>query len=316
LRLSRSDAWTAAAERGSLVALSMLRWFYGCFGRRASGALLTPIVAYYFATDRAARRASMDFLRTLWAVDRERAALDRPPTWFHVFRHLHEFAESLLDRLIAWSGDAECIRIDERGTEHLLELARQRRGGILLGSHLGSYEMLRVLSEQTGIVVNILMFTRHSARINAFFERLRPGLKMRLIHFEPGSIRAVFEIKAAIERGEFVGMMGDRLWESEADRSVSIPFLGRRARFPLGPFLLQTVLGCPLFLTVCVRTGRGHYAASTQPFAPAGVVPRRDRIKRAEELARRYAAALEDWCARTPCQWFNFFEFWHDEGGA
>ncbi len=306
----------AIAERGSLAALSMLRWFYGRFGRRASVALLTPIVAYFFVTGRAARRASMEYLRTLWAARRPRAALGQPPNWFHVFRHLHEFAENLLDRLIVWSGDAERICIDERGTEHLLELARQRRGGLLLGCHLGSYDMLRLLSARTGIVVNVLMFTQHSARINAFFERLQPDLEMRLIHFEPGSMNAVFEMKAAIERGEFVGMMGDRVWESERERSLSIPFLGRRARFPLGPFLLQAVLGCPLLLTVCVRTGPGRYVASTEPFAPAGVVPRRERTRRAEQLARRYANALEEWCVRAPYQWFNFFEFWHEEGGA
>ena len=53
---------------------------------------------------------------------------------------------------------------------------------------------------------------------------------MRLIRSEPGSISAAFEMKAAIDRGEFVGVMGDRVWESERDRSVSVPFLGRHAR--------------------------------------------------------------------------------------
>ncbi len=313
--MSRRGEWTGTAERGSFAALFLIRWLYARFGRRASVALLTPIVFYFFVTGRAVRRASMDYLRTLWATPRGRTALGEPPTWRHVFRHLHEFAETLLDRMIVWSGDVGQIRIDEEGSEHLHKLRRQHRGGILLGTHLGSYDMLRLLSAQTGIVVNVLMFTRHTARINAFFERLHPGLEMRLIHFEPGSIRAAFEIKAAIERGEFVGMLGDRLWESEHDRSVSVPFLGRPARLPLGPFLLQAVLGCPLFLTVCIRTGPGRYAASTQPFAPAGAVSHRDRAKHAEELARRYAAALEEWCVREPYQWFNFFDFWGDEAG-
>jgi predicted LPLAT superfamily acyltransferase len=311
--LSSASAWTGAAERGSLTALFLIRWFYGRFGRRASLALLTPIVAYFFVTGRAVRRASMDYLRTLWATPRGRTALGEPPTWRHVFRHLHEFAENILDRMIVWSGDVARIGIDHSGNEHLLELARQRRGAILLGSHLGSYDMLRLLSAQHGIVVNVLMFTRHTARINAFFERLHPGLEMRMIHYEPGSIRAAFELKAAIDRGEFVGLLGDRVWESERERSVSVPFLGRQARFPLGPFLLQAVLGCPLLLTVCVRTGPGRYAASAQPFAPAGAIPRRDRTKHAEELARRYAAALEESCVSAPYQWFNFFEFWRDE---
>jgi len=65
--LSRRSAWTGTAEGGSLTALFLIRWFYERVGRRASVALLTPIVAYFFVTGRAARRAPMDYLRTLWA---------------------------------------------------------------------------------------------------------------------------------------------------------------------------------------------------------------------------------------------------------
>ena len=153
--------------------------------------------------------------------------------------------------------------------------------------------MLRVLSNQTGIVLNVLSFTRHTARINAFFDQLQPGLKMRLLHFEPGSISVALEIKAAIERGEFVGILADRVWEAERGRSVEVSFLGRRTRFPLGPFLLQATLGCPMLLSTCVRTGHGRYLAATERFAPAVVIPRSERVKYAEELAMRYAATLE-----------------------
>jgi predicted LPLAT superfamily acyltransferase len=94
---------------------------------------------------------------------------------------------------------------------------------------------------------------------------------------------------------------------------VGLPFLGRQARFPLGPFLLQATLGCPMLLSTCVRTGPGSYAATTTSFAPGGHVPRRERAKYAETLAERYAALLERECLRTPYQWFNFFGFWRDE---
>jgi hypothetical protein len=41
---------------------------------------------------------------------------------------------------------------------------------------------------------------------------------MRLIAFEPGSINSAFEIRGALERGEFVGVMGYRIWEAERER--------------------------------------------------------------------------------------------------
>jgi predicted LPLAT superfamily acyltransferase len=314
--LEREDesAWAGMAERGSMRALRFIRWVYRTFGRRATIAFLTPVVAYFFVTGRGTRRASLDYLRTLWAAPGGREALGAPPTLRDAFRHLHEFAEQVVDRMIVWSGDTEIIEIDYDGTEILLELSQQRRGALLLGCHLGSWDLLRSIAEQTGVGLSVLIFTANAVRINAFFERMHPELKLRMIPFEPGSIRWVFDVKAAIERGELVGVLGDRVWESGREREVAVTFLGRRARFPLGPFLLQAVLGCPMILTGCFRTGAGRYRAVAIPFAPASVIPRGDRRKHSEELAQRYAHELERWCLRAPYQWFNFFDFWPEDG--
>jgi predicted LPLAT superfamily acyltransferase len=314
LARERRSAWTGAAERGSHGALLFIRWVYRTFGRRSTIAFLTPVVAYFFVTGRATRRASLDYLRTLWAAPGGREALGAPPTLRSAFRHLHEFAEQVVDRMIVWSGDTEIIQVDYDGTEILLEFSQQRRGAILLGSHLGSYDLLRLVAEQTDVTLNVLIFTANAVRINEFFERMHPQLKLRMIPFEPGSIRPVFDMKAAIDRGELVGVLGDRVWEWERERSVSVTFLGRQARFPLGPFLLQAVIGCPMILTGCFRIGPGRYRAVAIPFASGGVVPRADRRKYAEDLAQRYAHALEQWCLSAPYQWFNFFEFWPEDG--
>jgi predicted LPLAT superfamily acyltransferase len=300
------------AESGSLAWLKILRAYYRAFGRRASVALLRPIVVYFFLTGRTSRPASLDYLRTLWATPRGRAALGARPTLRHVFRHLHAFSENLLDRMIMWSGEESAFRIDAHGREHIDALVREGRGGILLSSHIGSFDMLRALAKQHEIVLNVLMFTRHATRINSFFQRLQAGRNLRLIHYEPGTLDAAFDMRAAIARGEFVGILGDRVWPSEQERTVSVSFLGREALFPLGPYLLQGVLGCTMLYTSCVRVGPAHYRATTQVFAAEGVVPRAEREKNAEQLAQKYAAILEGGCAASPYQWFNFYEFWRD----
>ena len=311
---SGASAWAGMAERGSLRALALLRGWHRLFGRRLSVALLFPIVVYFFVTGRASRDASRDFLHTLWATPEGRESLGRPPRARHVFRHLFAFAENLLDRMILWSGDGGLIRIDNHGRELVEALVREKRGGILLSSHLGSFDMLRELSAQTGIVLNVLMFTRHAPVINSFFERLQNGRKLRLIRVEPGSLSTAFDMRQAIARGEFVGILGDRIWPSEQHRTVSVSFLGRQAQFPLGPYLLQGVLGCPMLLTTCVRVGPARYRATTVSFAPAGVVPRGERQKYAEQQAQRFAEALERGILETPYQWFNFFRFWDSAG--
>jgi hypothetical protein len=121
---SPRGAWTGIAERGSLGGLRLIRWIYARFGRAPVMVLLTPIVAYFFVTGGAARRASMDYLCTLWATPRGPASLGGRPTWRHSFVHLYEFAENIVDSMIVWSGDGDRIWIDERGSEHL-SLVRQ-----------------------------------------------------------------------------------------------------------------------------------------------------------------------------------------------
>jgi predicted LPLAT superfamily acyltransferase len=283
------------AESGSLAWLRILRAFYRTFGRRAS-ALLRPIVVYFFLTGRISRPASLDYLRTLWATPRGRAALGEPPTHRHVFRHLHAFAENLLDRMIMWSGEEASFEIEARGRELIDALVREGRGGILLSSHIGSFDMLRALSKQHGIVLNVLMFTRHAARINSFFERLQAGRNLRLIRFEPGTLDAAFEMRAAIARGEFIGILGDRVWPSEHDRTAEVPFLGRPARFrSTDPAPGRARLRCLHIL-------HPHRSDATPPrlaFRAEGG-PRAEREKHAEQLVQKFGEFWRTAASRRP----------------
>lgn len=308
--MSRGAGWAARTERGSLLGLRFVRFAYRSFGRRVCQLMLYPIVAYFFVTSRAAREASREYLAAVAAHPEGRRRLGGPPSERMVFAHLLEFARQLLDRFSIWSGAREAIHIAEIGRDTLRAAVDEGHGGILAGAHLGSFDMMRELSRRTGPTVNVLMFTRHATRINDFFEELDPGSRVRVIELDPGSVSAAFAIKRCIERGEFVGIAADRLWHAPRERSVRVTFLGRPARLPLGPFLLQAVLGCPLLVALCIRVGPGRYETHVESLARSGVVPRGDRVKRAEALAEAYARTLETYCLEAPLQWFNFFPFW------
>jgi predicted LPLAT superfamily acyltransferase len=306
--MSAARRWDVA-ERGSLAALRLMARLYRLFGRRISLALLYPIAAYFFLRERS-RSVSRRYLARVWAHPEGRKHLARPPGFFAPFWHYHEFAVQIFDRMVLWGGGLAQLRMDHAGSEHLFALQRARRGALLLGAHLGSYDMPRQLAGSYGLVLNAVMFTAHAERINRFFEQLDPTSRVRVLSLQPGSLRTAFEVRACLERGELVGILADRVPVGSGETPVLLPFLGREMAFPLSPFRLACMLGCPVLLSLCVRKGDAHYETVVRPIGGGAKVPRSEREKAAVELARAYVQGLEEACLRHPYQWFNFYDAW------
>lgn len=304
--------WTRIAESGSLGGLRFGGALARLFPRRVVRALLWPPALYFFVRNAAARRGSLQYLRRLAASPGGRTALGRAPGPLLSLRHLHAFATSLYDRVLVWTGALERMQVRHDGSEAIFALAGAKRGALLLGAHLGSLDMLWFLSRKYRLRVTVVVFYQNAERVNAFLESLAPDAAVRVIDIDPGSVRAAFQIKACIERGEFVVILADRVAPGKSGRVVETSFLGRPAAFPLAPFLLPGVLRCPVLLALCVAIGDARYETVLRPLGDGAPVPRSERDKRARELLERYVALLEEYCAKYPLQWFNFYEFWEE----
>jgi predicted LPLAT superfamily acyltransferase len=311
--MSDEARWEQISEAGSPWSLAVMRWILQHLGRRA-GIVVAALSSGFFVLRRGeARRASRRYLRRIAATREGRAALGaREPGLLAVWRHFHEFALVVYDRMLAWSGALGAMDFDHDGSDRVFTLARKGEGALLLGAHLGSLDMMGFIARRHDLKVNVVAFHRNAERINAFFESL--GAKnVRMIALDPRSVAAAFEVRACIERGELVALMADRAVPGPAARSAAVRFLGRDAHFPLGPFLLAGVLGCPVYLAYCLRSGDARYTTVLRALAPAKRVPRREREAWARELLERYVARIEETCRLHPYQWFNFFDFWREE---
>jgi predicted LPLAT superfamily acyltransferase len=314
--MTATTGWLSAGERGSLLWMRIAVWFHRRVSRRLGAWLILPFVAYFFLADRRGRRASHRYLQRLYACPQGRVALAHKPHVWDCFLHYREFGQNLLDRLCFWLGDFKEIEITLHGREHFAALLEEKRGAILLSAHIGSFDALRVLAEQGGVPVNVLMFTRHAQKINAIFKQLNPTIDLRVINLDPTSMQAVLDIKACLGRGEFVGILGDRVGIGEEKRISRVPFLGKVAAFPQGPFLLASALQCPVLLMIGLRANFTTYHAFVEPFAERVILPSTGRTEGLDELVAAYAKRLEEYCFRAPYQWFNFYDFWGDDAPA
>ena len=229
--MSDRRQWESVAETGSMAALRLMAFLHRVLGRRIASLLVRLISIYFYWRYPGASRASLDYLRTLrrWSGG---ASPAREPEARDGLRHIEAFAVNIYDRLVAWGGGFSEFSFEHRGSEHLFRLSESGRGGILLGAHLGSFDMPRILAGRHGVTLNALMFTEHAERITSFFERLDPSSKLRVLRLDPSTAQTGFAIKACIDRGEFVGILADRIppgavgsssrpWTSWAGRRVS-----------------------------------------------------------------------------------------------
>jgi predicted LPLAT superfamily acyltransferase len=316
LGAERRSAWYAKRERGSTLGLRITIWCYRRLGRPVARLLLYPIVAYFFLTDRVGRSASRRYLERLYADPAGARALGAAPGGRQVFRHFLEFGRSILDRVGFWLGDRTDFELVIRGREELKRVPEEKRGTLVLGAHIGSFDVMRLAAEsRSPLAVNVLMFTRHAARINAFLDGLseqssRGGSPVRVIEVTPESFQHVAEAKDCIERGEVVAILADRLPPGETSRVSRVEFLGATALLPQGPFRLAALLGCPVLLMVGLRRRERAYEIHVERFADRIELPQERRGEVLGEFCQAYADRLASYCIRAPYQWFNFYDVW------
>ncbi|MDG2050206.1 MAG: lipid A biosynthesis acyltransferase [Myxococcota bacterium] len=233
------------------------------------------------------------------------------PRFAQTYLHLRTFAFVILDRLELWSGAIDRFDIRLHGEQCMRELIERKQGALLVGAHVGSFDVLRLIARKYGIGVNVIMYTGNAELINRAFEELDPSAHLRLIQLDPGASSTALEIRRCISRGEFVAMLGDRVHPVDADRrKVKLDFLGQTAAFSQGPFLMSAILGIPLILTVALRTGFREYDGYLTQISDGVRIPRSARQEAVQSWARQYVELLEVYCKRAPLQWFNFYDFW------
>jgi len=290
--------WRAHGERGSLSATRFMKWLALRCGRRVARLLLVPICAYFLAFSPRARSASRQYLAL---------ALGRPPHLPDLWRHFFAFAATVLDRVYFVDGRFGPFDIEVRGLDLLRGTLAKGRGCLLLGAHLGSFELLRTLAPEHRLPVNAVMYEENAANITEVLNtQLDPTLRERVI--VSGEVDTMLRIAECVSRGELVGVLGDRSAGSE--KTVTCRFFGRDAAFPQGPLRLALSLRVPVYWVAGLYEGGKRYVIHLEPFCEEPNADRAERAAWTREWTQRYAERLEHFCRLAPYNWFNFYDFW------
>lgn len=304
---ARPTHWAQIGESSFVAGIWLLYHVHRLFGRLPFRFCLYPVVAYYWATQPRARGASMQYLQRMHCAH---GVPSSPPGWREGLRHFLSFADTLLDKLLAASGRYRFANVRFVGREPLLAMIERGQGGIFVTAHAGCLELCQATAErQPGFKLNVLVHTRHAERFNSLLRRLDPSSGVRLLQVSEVNAATAVMLAAKVELGEFVAIAGDRV-PLGTGRTVRALFLGHEAEFPAGPYVLASLLRCPLYFLGCVREGAGH-TIRFEALAERVELPRGRRDAALSALAQAFANRLEALLARAPYEWFNFFPFWN-----
>ncbi len=298
--------WREQRDRGGLFWLSALSWCARVFGRRFLRVLCVPIAGFFLLTAAQPRRASREYLRRV---------LPYSPTLGNVFRHFYTFALVSADRLLLLAGKSQALDLRMSGEACVRELAARGEGCLLLVSHVGSFDAMRLPAvEDESIPVRILLDRAHNPHAMAVIEKLNPRLAAGVIDAGMDATRLVLQVREALDRGEMVGIMGDRAAAGEA--LFHTDFLASPAGFPRAPWLMALVLRAPVVLCWAVYSGANRYNVTFRRVYDGHPVRRRERQAVVQACIRSYAAEMETVLRGNPYNWFNFYDFWlHESPG-
>jgi len=300
-----SAHWSQRREGGSRVAIRLIIAIGLHLGRRCARAFLYPIALYFFVRRGPERRASRQFLSR---------AFDRPAGNLAVLRHLHSYAATILDRLFLLSNSLSRFDVRVHGLDQLETQIAHGRGVLLLGAHIGSFEVLRSLAvARPGIFVRVVMDRQQTPAMTELLHALNPAVAASVIDAGHDSATIALSIHAAAQQGALIGLLADRARPREATRDAM--FFGAPAPFPVAPYLIASMLELPTVMCFGLYRGGNRYELYFETFAESIKIIRRERDALLTEWTQRYAARLEHYTRLDPYNWFNFYDFWHHHSG-
>lgn len=295
--------WKQRPEGGGLFAIWLIRTIARRGGRAVARSLLWPITFYFLLMRGPERRASLAYLQRV---------LPARPTLRHAARHIHTFASTILDRVFLLGGQLERFDFDVQGLSALEAQLDRRRGVLVLGSHLGSFDALRALAtRRPDVRVRVLLDKAHNAAMQQLLDAINPQLARDIIDAGQPGPAIVLAMKEALDEGALVAMLADRALPHEP--AVAVEFMGGTARFPTAPWLIAGVLQVPVTLAFGLYRGGNRYELVFEALGDAVSLPRHERARALAGLVQTYAARLQHHARRAPYNWFNFFDFWHTD---
>ncbi|MHB1736513.1 MAG: LpxL/LpxP family acyltransferase [Acidithiobacillus sp.] len=295
---SPDGEWFSSPERGSRFMLHLMIWISKKMGRTVGRMVLHLIAGYFLLFAPSARVASRGYLTRV---------LKRRADVRDIYRHFLTFATTIHDRVYLLCNEDSPFTIQSHLSKDVEQAIADMRGALLVGAHLGSFEVLRSVGlKYPGMPVVMVMYEDNAKKLNATLAGMKTGERPNIIPL--GRWDTMLRVQEQLEMGALVGFLGDRSVGTEKKRII--PFLGEPAAWPSGTFRIAALLNRPLYFMAGLYTGPRHYEIFINQIADFSSVEKMDQDKAIQDAMLTYVNEVEKYCHMAPYNWFNFYYFW------
>ena len=290
-------SWTGQS-RGGILGYRVFIWSIKHFGLNFAYFLLIFVSAYFVI-------ASGNAFHAIFYYFHSRLGFSKFKTIISIFRNYYLFGQVIIDKVVILAGFKHKLSFNIEGKEYLLQM---RNGGILISGHIGNWEVGGQVLDFHGKKINILAFDSERQVIKEYMSKLLTNRNVSFISIG-NDFSHLLEIKQALANKEIIAMHGDRF--ISGNKTIMIDFLGKPAKFPIGPWLLASRFNVPVSYVFAVKETSKQYRFYATPIK---IVPHTKNTLHCEELLtnsmKEYVIELEKTVRKYPLQWYNYYDFW------
>lgn len=235
----------------------------------------------------------------------------------NIYLNFYYFGSSICDKIAAWKGkithkDLHIINYDFM----LSELNTKKRGQILLMSHFGNIEVARALGDKfKNLRIITFVYQKNTEKFLNMIDKISKK-KIDRIYVDEINIKSLLELRAILDSGGHIGIMGDRIALNNK-KNIKMKFFDKDCYFPYGAFLIAGLLEAKMGMLWCEKISKKYHIMlegisydynSRDSIVKLGS----DKIESIKPLLQTYISSLEKRAINNPTQWFSFHNFWKE----
>lgn len=289
--------------RGGLTGYRIFIFLLKNFNLQAAYFLLYFVAMYFVVFASKARKPMYYYFNTILGFNFFK-------TIYYLYINNLTFGKVLIDKVALMAGFSNKFTFDFEGEDYLHKMAKED-GGLIIGAHLGNWEIAGQLLDRINTPVHIVMLDAEHVKIKTLLDNVMTEKRMDIITIKD-DMSHLFQIKDALRKNEIVAIHGDRFLSGS--KTMTCSFLGHKAKFPTGPFYIAMKYKKPVtFVSAIKETNKHYHLFATKPIIYNNSNKIAERDKMLKQMLDDYIKQIEETLRKHPEQWFNYYYFWAQE---